>query len=283
MARARKVHRQLDLYWGDKNGQRRGDKQRRRRRTPGVKLGRPPRGDRSSERHETRRDFKPNQPLHVTLRVVGQVGYLRTAAMYKALREAAHHQLANERCRIVHLSIQGNHVHLLVEADDRHALATGIKGFEVSAAKHINAAVGAQYERRGASLLGRSSRRPPPLDLVLVQGRRSLRRKGQVFADRYHVEIITSPRQARRALAYVLNNWRRHRADRDRAARAWKIDPFSTGWSFDGWRERADTPFVWPLREAYQAIHTWRPQTWLLAKGWRRHGLVGTHEVPGAR
>ena len=33
---------------------------------------------------------------------------------------------------------------------------------------------------------------------------------GKVFPDRYHAQIIRTPRQARHALAYVLNNWRKH-------------------------------------------------------------------------
>src|SRR5205814_9644640 len=92
------------------------------------------------------------------------------------------------RCdfRIVHLSIQRTHLHLLVEADDKAALASGMQGFQISAAKQLNAAI---------------SRGKPQ------------RRRGTVFPDRYHAEIITSPRQARHSLAYVLANWRKHRED----------------------------------------------------------------------
>ena len=78
------------------------------------------------------------------------------------------------------LSIQHNHIHMLVEADDKHALATGMKGFQISAAKHLNAAI--------------SKGKPGP------------RRRGTVFPDRYHAEIITTPTQARHALSYVQVN-----------------------------------------------------------------------------
>jgi hypothetical protein len=71
-------------------------------------------------------------------------------------------------------------VHLLVEADDKDALASGMQGFQISAAKHLNAA--------------------------LSRGKPGQRRRGSVFPDRYHAEIITSPRQARHAIAYVLLN-----------------------------------------------------------------------------
>ena len=114
-----------------------------------------------------------------------------------------------EDVRIVHLSIQRTHVHLLVEATNKTALARGMKAFQISAAKLINAAVSVRGARR---------------------------RRGQVFTDRYHAELIESPRQARRALAYVLNNWRKHREDRGVRQRRWLVDPFSSGISFGGWK-----------------------------------------------
>jgi hypothetical protein len=81
----------------------------------------------------------------------------------------------------------------------------------------------------------------------------------------------------------VLNNWRKHREHRKDFARGWLIDPFTTGWCFDGWKERADEPFVWKLRASYQPMPSWRPRTWLLSEGWRRYGLVSVYEVPGPR
>src|SRR4030095_12958248 len=94
--------------------------------------------------------------------------------------------------RICHLSIEGNHLHLLVEADDKRALSRGMQGFALSCARHIT--------------------RPPS-----PPGAEP--RKGRVFADRYHAAILDGPRRVRHALAYVLNNWRRHREDRGRRDR----------------------------------------------------------------
>src|SRR5690606_20930851 len=101
------------------------------------------------------------------------VGSLRKRKMYRALRGATITTVRREDVRIVHVSIQRSHVHLLVEADGKRALARGMQGFQISAAKLMNAE-------------------------IVVEG---IRRRGQVFADRYHVEIITSPRQARHTLA----------------------------------------------------------------------------------
>jgi REP element-mobilizing transposase RayT len=266
MARARKRHIQQELRFPNRAGNLRGTTQERGRKQRKGGRKAPP-GKRPSERHKTREAFRPSEPVHVTLRVVDDVSRLRTRAAYHAVREAMLVVHPREDCRIVHLSIQGNHVHLLAEADHRTALARGMQAFQISAAKHINAAIsnaGSWWERR------RMRTKPK-------------RRKGQVFADRYHAEVIRSPKQARNSLAYVLNNWRRHDEHRRDLARTWLIDPFSTGWSFDGWKERADEPFVWKLRATYQPMMSWRPRTWLLSQGWRRHGLVSIREVPGPR
>ena len=37
-----------------------------------------------------------------------------------------------------------------------------------------------------------------------------MRRRGPVFADRYHAHLLRSPREAANAVRYVLENWRVH-------------------------------------------------------------------------
>ena len=68
-------------------------------------------------------------------------GRLRTREVYRALRGAIVTTFTREDFRIVHLSIQVTHAHLLVEADNRLALGAGMKAFGISAAKRINAAL----------------------------------------------------------------------------------------------------------------------------------------------
>jgi hypothetical protein len=106
------------------------------------------------------------------------------------------------------------------------------------------------------------------------------RRRGPVFPDRYHQEIIKTPKQARHTLAYVLNNWRKHKEDRKDFARDWKVDPYSSGALFEGWKEREDAVTYWPLRETYLPLVTYLPKTWMLREGWRRYGLIQFDEVP---
>src|SRR5690348_14693373 len=206
----------------------------RRKKHPG---GRPAKGPRASERHGVRPGFRASQPVHVTIRAVEGLRSLRKRHMYRAIREALITSLLRERFYVVHVSIQRTHIHLLVEAQDRMALARGMQGLQISAARHINRAAG---------------------------------RTGTVFADRYHAEIIDNRRQARHALAYVLNNWRRHGEHRKQFARTWRVDPYSSGAYFSGWRELADHDVFWPVPRSYEPLPVWLPKTWLLAEGWMR-------------
>jgi REP element-mobilizing transposase RayT len=238
-----------------------GDKRRgpggKRKRRRGKKPGRKPKGPRAGSPHTVRPDLRARHPVHVVLRVVDAVGNLRRRATYKAVREATLTTARREDFRIVHLSIQRNHLHLLVEADHKGALAAGMQGFQISAAKHLNAAV--------------SKDRPGP------------RRRGAVFPDRYHAEIITTPTQARHALNYVINNWRKHKEDRSEVTRSWKIDWFSTAVMFPGWAEYGDEPFMRRGPPTYDPLVVYQPRTWLLREGYLRGGPpISVREVPSA-
>ncbi|HTL33704.1 MAG TPA: transposase [Kofleriaceae bacterium] len=237
---------------------------KKRRVKRGVKLGRPRKNpERGGSPHKARPEHKKQHPLHIVLRVSPAVGSLRKRGMYRALREAtiavALRELAyddvNGAFRIVHISIQRTHVHLLVEADNKLALSRGMQSFQISAAKHINR----EYS---------------------VKAGLTDRRRGNVFVDRYHAEIITTPRQARRSLAYVLNNWRKHREDRDGDAATWNVDPYSSGVLFLGWKEREDAEVLWKWRDTYDPMVVYLPKTWLLSQGWLKHGRISFDEVP---
>jgi putative transposase len=232
-----------------------GKKSRKPRRGR-AKGGRPAKGPRPSERHKTRPTFSRHDPQHVVIRAVEAIGTLRQRVMYKAVRRALITTFTRTNFRIVHLSIQGTHIHLLIEADDREALARGMQAFQISAAKHLNAA---------------------------VTRRTGKRRRGTVFVDRYHARIIRMPQQARNALAYVLNNWRKHRENRDAAAieHGWKVDPFSSAPTFTGWRDIDTTAIAWPA--TYEPLPVWEPKTWLLREGWKKHGLLLSTEVPSEK
>ncbi len=82
-------------------------------------------------------------PVHVTLRVQPGIGYLRAYRRTKLLEDAFRKARRRDGMRIVHYSIQGNHLHLLVEVDDAEALARGMQGLAIRIAKRLNALIDA--------------------------------------------------------------------------------------------------------------------------------------------
>jgi hypothetical protein len=105
--------------------------------------------------------------VHVTARVTRKLTSVKQARIHAAVRLALTRSLARTDFRIVHLSVQPTRLELVVEADDRVALARGMQGFQVSAAKLLN---------------------------------RLARRSGTVFADRYRMRILATRRQVRDAI-----------------------------------------------------------------------------------
>ena len=95
--------------------------------------------------------------------------------------------------------------------------------------------------------------------------------------DRYHVEIIKTPTQTRHALCYVLLNARRHDEHLEPSFNG--MDPFSSAWWFDGWKDESWKIGLGPPEHRTVA----EPQSWLLRTGWRLRGrLLDIAEVPAA-
>lgn len=230
-ARMRKRHVQAAIEFPQHGGRRRG-------------AGRKPAAGRRRVSHRRRPDLDPRHPIHITLRVLDGVERLRRRDAFKVIRGVMLERTGNADVRVVHLSIQSNHIHMMCEASGRLALARAIQGFKISAAKRLN---------------------------------KIRNRTGAVFADRYHEEVLTTPTQVRRCLAYVMNNWRHH--GEDRAART-PYDPFSTGMWFTNWAECAG--FAVPPDA--DVLPSAPPRAWLLAKGYQRGGPpISLHDVPGLR
>ncbi len=200
---------------------------------------------RGQEPHRQRVRFYRLTPAHVTLRVLKGLSNLRTQALVKEVRKTF--ALACERgdFRLVEYSIQQNHLHMIVEADSQDALSRGMKSIASRFAKAVN---------------------------------RTFRRRGQVIAGRYHVQLLTSPRQVRNAIRYVLLNIRKHIKQREGHAPPVKIDAASSSSQFDGWRPCPETRRA---RAAQEEVGVARAMGWLLSTGWRRHGLIDLSAVPG--
>ena len=174
----------------------------------------------------------------MTLKLREGVPSLRNGRAVKALEVSFAEGCERPGFRLVHYSLQGDHVHFLVEANGRKALGRGMKSLGARLARAVNRASG---------------------------------RTGRVLRDRYHLHVLRSPKEVRSALRYVLLNGRKHAK---KLTKQLRIDPASSGRWFDGWRHR---PLV-PLTPRPPVA---RPRTWLLGKGWRRHGLIDALEAPG--
>jgi REP element-mobilizing transposase RayT len=143
----------------------------------------------------------------VTLRRAKGVPSLRIDRILRVLQQAM--KATNDAFRITHYSVQADHVHLIVEADD-HAygdggLSRGMRSFIIRIALRVN------------ELLGR--------------------KRGRVWGDRYHRRELTTPSEVRNALVYVLANHLKH-GELDVGL----VDPFSSGPWFQGWMQVLERP-----------------------------------------
>jgi REP element-mobilizing transposase RayT len=155
--------------------------QLRLHRRGGKRLGagRKPKGDRAGMPHDSRAPLASRFPVHVTLRTADGLSGLRSRACFSAIAGAFRLARSRQTIRLTEFSVQGNHLHLIVEAADAERLSRGMQGLSISIAKRINA------------LLGRS---------------------GPVFADRYHAHILRTPTEVAHAVAYVRGNFAVHAA-----------------------------------------------------------------------
>ena len=210
-------------------------------RRPGA--GRKP-GPKPRIRHRAREVFHRRFPCHVTIRVREDVPSLRSVRFVRAFERSLAGASERGSFRVVHYSLQGNHVHFIVEAAGRDALGRGMKSLGARLARCVN---------------------------------RVFERSGRVLEDRYHAVVLRSPLQVRRTLAYVLLNARKHagRATEQRA----RLDPASSSRWFDGWRGRRKGRGSRSGPRAQVPVADGR--TWLLTTGWRRHGLIDPCVVPG--
>jgi REP element-mobilizing transposase RayT len=135
--------------------------------------------------------------VHLTLRARAGLPSLRAPRLFQAIREGIR-AASRAEFRVLHFSVQSDHVHLVVEAEDVRGLSGGARGLSIRLARAINRVRDGQ---------------------------------GNVWGDRYHTHTLKTPRETRHALVYVLMNFRKHRpADRQ------PFDPCSSAAWFDGFR-----------------------------------------------
>jgi hypothetical protein len=85
---------------------------------------------------------------------------------------------------------------------------------------------------------------------------RMMKRRGSVFADRYHAHVLRTPREVAHAIRYVLGNHAHHARQRGEDVRKPFADPFSS--------------VAYLGAELLEEAPVATPATWLLRVGWLR-------------
>src|SRR5262245_52610991 len=95
----------------------------------GVRKGAGPklRGDRPCVSHRTRSGLRTRLPVEVTMRVKQGLPSLRGLKEFALLRGAMVAGCKRDGFRLVHFSVQSNHLHFIVEGDCRTSLSRGVQ------------------------------------------------------------------------------------------------------------------------------------------------------------
>ena len=120
--------------------------------------------------------------------------------LIECIRAASRSPAVGEAFRVVHFSIQSDHIHFIVEASDTGTLSRGMQGLSIRCARAINRVFGGIH--------------------------------GQVWGDRYHARALKTPREVRNGIVYVLMNAKKHVRNFRFA-----IDVLSSAPWFDGIRD----------------------------------------------
>jgi putative transposase len=170
-------------------------------------------------------------PLHLTVRLKKDRGNLRTRYLFKALQSAAG-RAQDFGLHVNHFSIISNHLHMFVEARNNDALSKGMKSFNGRLGKILS---------------------------------RMTEKRGPVWAARFHMHVLKTPTEVKRALKYILLNYSKHKKLFEH------IDDFSSGPVFTQWKELAGKKWndhFRPLKP--EAMGLSPPQSWLARVGWLR-------------
>lgn len=225
--------------------------------------------------HVRRERVTRHHGLHVTLRLVDGLPSLRRPTHTDLILRVFAAECERKGFRLVQFAIRSNHLHLVCEAESTRALSRGVQRLASRAARGVN---------------------------------RRLARTGRVFRDRFHVVVISKPRQMRNVLRYVLLNESKDRARRARLGPALArhglarrarlgpalaegpcppfqggIDPWSSAYYFDGFANVGPPPPEPPPEPGERIVEATgppvtAPRSWLLRVGWRRYGLIDTEE-----
>ncbi|MFO0739737.1 MAG: hypothetical protein U0270_27815 [Labilithrix sp.] len=227
----------------------------------GCRLGRRPRLERLGfVPHDARDPHDHRHPVHVSMRRVRLAPSLRTERIFAViLAQLAY--VKRQGVRVVHHSVQRDHVHLIVEGRDRRELSDHMRRLFSRIARAVNSVAG---------------------------------RSGSLFRDRHHRHELKGPTETRNALVYVLFNERKHHAQNGGAFSESTLDELDDRSSVaflqpDDWAEDARPPpeLLAQLRRRASdltggELPVSAPGTWLARQGWRVRGggPMSLHELP---
>lgn len=128
-------------------------------------------------RHISRERVNKPTPLHLTIKVRENKANIRNKRILKAL----HHAIKRARfkkLKVIHYTLEYNHIHLLVETSDNKILQTGMQALGISLSKAIN---------------------------------KIKQLKGGVYKHRYHFRKLNSRRELKNVLHYIFKNGLKHK------------------------------------------------------------------------
>jgi len=131
--------------------------------------------------HSKREHFATRLPVQITLKVRPDVVNLRRHDVFSKIKTALEAGAQRDDGKVCDFSVLSDHLHLIVDAASNKALTSVVSSVAIRVAKQINKLTG---------------------------------RKGRVFNDRYHARVLRSPTEVMLSRRYILNNFRKHLAQR---------------------------------------------------------------------
>ncbi|MBC7427185.1 MAG: transposase [Bacteriovorax sp.] len=137
-------------------------------------------------RHTKREEISRPRPLHLTIKLI------RADIQNKIFLKALRHAIVRARLqglKIIHYSLEHDHIHLYAESSDNKTLGSGMKALGVSLVKKINI---------------------------------YFKRKGTCYKTRYHLRILRSASEVKNVINYILKNGIKHKRTNS------VIDPYNS-------------------------------------------------------
>ena len=191
--------------------------------------------------HVKRSELNGREPIGITMKLISGLPSIRTPIIMCSLARAM--RLAKRfGMRVVHFSVQSNHIHLIVEAASKAALTRGMRSLTTSLAKAVHRFIGFGF-------------------------------CGKVLRGRYHAHVLKTPTEVKRALRYVVFNLAKHKNC------APVVDPFSSIHMVESLDRIVSVAELRRLERDLRYQPSWQADlatalsnasTWLLSLGWQK-------------